>query len=212
MVYTTTLRYTDRATKARFIASKYAPILRESVLDVGCDEGQLGRELQKTGSPGVRYVGVDMNDRADVVHDLERSPLPFAEQEFETVICADVLEHLEHLHAAFDELCRVAKSRVVISLPNPLRNLLLAIAAGSRGALKYYGLPIEAPRDRHRWFFGAEEAESFVRARAVMNGFGVEQIDFEEKGCPEWIGAAGDNVIGSKNATHGTMWAVLARR
>ncbi len=150
--------YTDRASKARYIATKYAPILSTSVLDVGCDQRQMLAHLPK----GVRYTGLDIAPPADVVINLDTPgiTLPCADQEFDTVMACDVLEHLERIHAIFDEFCRVAAQRVIISLPNPAHNFVDALTADGGGRLKFYGLPVDAPKDRHRWFFGAEEART----------------------------------------------------
>ncbi len=206
--YHTAQRYTDRTGKAAYIAGKYAPILVGRVLDVGCDQRQLRSHLPAAAG----YHGVDMNPAADTVLNLEEQNLPFDDGAFDTVICADVLEHLERLHGVFDELCRVSKSRVIISLPNPVRNLMLAIAQGSQGNLKYYGLPVDKPADRHKWFFGAEEAAHFLKARGDRNGFDVEQIDVEETYCPPWLGTDGADRLNSHNCRGGTTWCVLKRR
>jgi SAM-dependent methyltransferase len=211
--YPPPFRYTDRLGKARYIAQKYAPILTAGVLDVGCDRKQLLEHLPTS----VRYIGVDVCPGADVIVDLDRRPepgeraLPFEDGAFDTVIAADVLEHLERIHAIFDEICRVSSARVIISLPNPVRNFVLAAAEGSQGRLKFYGLPVDPPADRHRWFFGADEAEKFLRERGARNGFTVEQLDVEEHGCPAWNSAEGKNLFSSRNVTHGTTWCVLRR-
>jgi 2-polyprenyl-3-methyl-5-hydroxy-6-metoxy-1,4-benzoquinol methylase len=205
--YRTEVRYTDRLSKASYIADKYAAILTGSVLDVGCDRAPL-RSLVANPS---RYAGVDIRPDADIVADLDKQDLPLADRSFDTVVCTDVLEHLERCHAVFDELCRVSRSRVIVSLPNPLRNLLMAISEGSGGRLKYYGLPVDPPRDRHRWFFGFEEAAEFLRERGGRAGFLIEQLDSEEGGCPSWRGRGGDDLLGSRNVRAGTLWCVLAR-
>ena len=62
-----------------------------------------------------------------------------------------------------------------------------------------------------RWFFGADEAEKFLRERGARNGFTVEQLDVEEHGCPAWNSAEGKNLFASRNVTHGTTWCVLRR-
>ncbi|MDX2132027.1 MAG: methyltransferase domain-containing protein [Planctomycetota bacterium] len=204
--YATAYRYTDRETKARYIAEKYAPILHGSVLDVGCDKAPL-RAL--VASPS-RYTGVDMAPGSDIVLNLDASPLPLANRSYDTVVCTDVLEHLERCHGVFDELCRVANGHVVVSLPNPVRCLLDALRDGAKGRLKYYGLPSQPPPDRHRWFFGAEDARAFVETGAARNGFDVEQMDFESVGNLSWI-VNGTDVMDSLNLRLGTMWAVLRR-
>lgn len=200
--------YTDRAGKAAYIATKYAPILAGSVLDVGCDERQLARLLPA----GATYFGIDMNPKADLRVDLEAGPLPFADASFDTVIAADVLEHLEQIHAVFDELCRVARHRVIISLPNPVMSFLHALAQGWTGTFKYYGLPLDRPADRHRWFFGSEEAERFVRERGARNGLIAEQIDFEDyPEPPPYFSRSGRPLTAGPSFNRGTMWAVLAK-
>lgn len=206
--YRTSLRYTDRAGKALYIADKYAPILIGSVLDVGCDAAPLRRLVHEPG----KYVGVDFQPGADVVVDLDKEDLPFADRQFDTVLCTDVLEHLERCHAVMDGLCRVARRHVIVSLPNPLRNLMLGLYYdGSGGRLKYYGLPVERPADRHRWFFGREEASDFLRERAGKNGFEVEQLDSEDGPCPVWRDEQGRNVLDHPNLKGGTIWCVLRR-
>ena len=207
-LYRTDLTYADRAQKAAYIADKYGAILAGSVLDVGCDRSPL-RVL--VGTP-TAYVGVDIDADADVSIDLDKADLPVAAQGFDTVVCTDVLEHLERCHAVFDELCRVARRHVIVSLPNPLRNLLIEVTRGSAGRLKYYGLPVDRPADRHRWFFGFEEAAEFLRVRGGRAGFEVEQLDCEEGGCPSWRGRDGRDYLASANVRAGTLWCVLRRR
>lgn len=205
--YATALRYTDRATKALYVADKYCSILKSTVLDVGCDRKQLSLHLPQSAV----YTGVDLNDAADIVINLDRQDLPFEDGRFETVVCTDVLEHLERLHAVFDELCRVSKGHVIVSLPNPVRTFALAALEGSQGRLKYYGLPVDAPVDRHRWFFGYEEAVAFIRGRAERNGWRVQQIDVSEHGLPPILDEGGRAILNGPNAVMGTIWGVLER-
>lgn len=200
--------YSDRATKAAWIARTFQPVLRGRILDVGSDDGRLGDEMT---DPGVSYIGVDLNPRADVVLDLDLADLPFEDRSFDCVVCTDVLEHLARPHEVFDELCRVSADAVIVSLPNSVRNMLLAILEGSAGHLKHYGLAADPPDDRHKWFFGFEDAARFVRERARRCGFGVEQLDAEDDKGPYWIGPGGADLLESPNVRLGTMWAVLRR-
>jgi SAM-dependent methyltransferase len=200
--------YADRPGKARYIATKYASALTGGVLDVGCDQRQLAALL----APGTRYVGLDIGPAADVRHDLESGPLPFADQSFDAVIAADVLEHLERAHATLDELCRVARTWVIIALPNPALNFLHALAAGTIDRFKYYGLPVDAPQDRHRWFFTSADAEAFTTTRAARNGFAIAQLDFEPYPAPPpYFSRSGRLLTQSPALLRGTMWAALRR-
>ena len=210
--FKTGFKYNDRRSKALYIAQKYAPLLVGSVLDVGCDEAPLRKLVHQPQN----YKGVDIREGADVILNLDKDNLPFADGSFETVLCTDVLEHLERAHEIFDELCRVSSGHIIISLPNPLRNLLMCLweTAGGpdTGRIKYYGLPLDKPADRHRWFFGAEEAADFLRERGQRNGFDILQLDFEEGGCPSWRNREGIDVLNHPNIRLGTLWCVLARR
>ena len=204
----TDFRYTDRAGKASYIASKYAPLFATSVLDVGCDQKQLAGAI----GPGVKYVGVDMNAAADVVVDLEHGKLPFVSRSFETVIAADVLEHLDATHAVFDELCRVADRWVIASLPNPYRNFLMELARQGVSTFKYYGLGPVRPVDRHKWFFGGDDAIAYFEGCAARNGFVVEQIDAEEIGWPAEVRAMLPGLTPTNQLAAGTIWCVLSRQ
>lgn len=206
--YKTSTRYTDRDGKARYIASEYAPLLTGSVLDVGCDTARLRRLVTHPDM----YVGVDLtrDGGADFALDLDREALPFADRSFDTVLCTDVLEHLDRAHAVLDDLCRVAGSRVVVSLPNPLRTMLETLLTGGTSA-KFYGMPVERPTDRHRWFMNATEAAAFVEARGRAAGFAVEQLDFEEGTPRDWKLPQGANIFDHPAVKPGTMWCVLRR-
>ena len=50
--------------------------------------------------------------------------------------------------------------------------------------MKFYSLPpqLPHPHDRHKWFYGAHEAERFLLERGKMNGMKVIQMDREERG------------------------------
>lgn len=205
--YSTDFRYTDRLSKARYIALKYAPLLAGRVLDVGCDEAPLRTQLP----PEASYIGLDINPAADVVVDLDRDDLPFDDRSFDTVVCTDVLEHLERCHAVFDELCRVSASHVIVSLPNPVRAFILELFAGASGRLKHYGLPVDPPADRHRWFFGHEDAARFLTERGRRRGFSIEQLDTEATGCCYWLGPDGTDLLDHPNIHEGTTWCVLRR-
>ncbi|MCB9845775.1 MAG: class I SAM-dependent methyltransferase [Phycisphaeraceae bacterium] len=200
--------YADRATKARYVADRFAQILRGRILDVGCDQRRLAAHLDS----GAEYVGVDLAPGADVVLNLDREDLPFPDRTFDCVVCTDVLEHLDRAHRVFDELCRVGSDRIVISLPNPARNFANALFAGRRGRLKFYGLPVEPPEDRHRWLFGFDDAAEFVTTRACACGYAVEFLDAEDVGCVYWMGRDGLDVLDDPNLTHGTLWSVLRRK
>ena len=95
----------------------------------------------------------------------------------------DTLEHLDNLHMVFDELCRVTKRYLIISLPNPWAGFMGMLRGGyykrTELPMKFYNLPLAPPLDRHKWFYGIHEAERFFKERGRMNGMEVLQIDRE---------------------------------
>jgi SAM-dependent methyltransferase len=179
------VRFARRSDRPHYLARRYAALLVGRVLDVGCDEAVL-RAYCRSGS----YVGLDKTGAADVHQDLARDGrLPFAEQSFDTVVCWDVLEHLDEPHALFDELARVTRAHLLVSLPNTWNAARKQLRRG-HGAIEHYGLPAEPPADRHRWFFNLSEAEAFLRSRAARAGFEVRELCALEKPRPWFVRAA----------------------
>ena len=200
-----------RQERIAYVARRFAPLLRGRVLDVGCDQATLHDLL-----PGLDYTGVDRAAPADPVQDLDRDPiLPFPERSFQCVLCIDVLEHLEHLHTVFAELVRVCDGNAVISWHNCWVNARRPITRG-RGSFSHYGLPLEPPGDRHKWFFSLSEAWDFVRHHEARLPYRIAEAFVTEKPRPlplrllrrlRWPRqAAYDN-----RYSH-TLWTVLARR
>lgn len=182
---TTYVEFETRQDRPRFLSQRYPEILRGRVLDVGCDRAVL-RGFCAQGS----YVGIDLSEEADVRQDLMADGrLPFAEGAFDAVVCTDVLEHLENLHQLFDELVRVAKTHLLVTLPNNWNSARRRLQRGT-GAIAHYGLPLERPVDRHRWFFGFSEAEGFLRGQAQRHGLVIAELRALEKPRPVLVRAA----------------------
>lgn len=220
MKFQTAKSYTDRQSKAAYVHDKFRTILTGSVLDVGADQCYLKDLLP----PGARYVGVGMGGSPDIEVDLEKQILPFADNEFDCVLCLDVLEHLDNTHKTFDELCRVSRRHVIISLPNSYRDFLGMMFGRAQDRavnFKYYGLPVDRPMDRHKWFFSNSDAESYVRGRAAANGMSIVQIDSEGSGPPKTFtsfakravlkGASLVMAVKASDLYHKTLWAVLEK-
>jgi SAM-dependent methyltransferase len=99
-----------------------ADIEGAGVCDVGCGTGYLLRRIKRE-RPDIRCDGVDL-----VVLDTSADPgitlkqaliekLPFADGEFDSVVCTHVLEHILDYRAALSELRRIAGRRLIIVVP-----------------------------------------------------------------------------------------------
>jgi SAM-dependent methyltransferase len=125
-IFHTKYEYKDRETKAKYVWLKYRPILKGKILDVGADECYLRQYLDNPAS----YLGIGLGGNPDQKVDLERESIPFPDNSFGCVLCLDVLEHLDNIHKVFDELCRVSRRYVVISLPNPWASFWSILRSG----------------------------------------------------------------------------------
>lgn len=180
MRFHTDFKYTSRKDKPEYVWRKYGEILRGRILDVGADECGLRKFLLK----GTEYTGIGLGGSVDVEIDLEKEKLPYDDNIFDCVLCLDVLEHLDNLHEVFDELCRVTREYLIISLPNPWASFMAMLRWGyyrhAEITMKFHNLPTESPIGRHKWFYGAYEAERFLKERGKMNGMEVLQMDREK--------------------------------
>ncbi len=132
---------------------------KTKILDVGCDEAPLRKLVGKQN-----YTGIDFIGNPDLKINLEEiKKLPFKAQAFDTVICIEVLEHLDNLHLISKDIFRVSGNNVLISLPNAWRDARVKIRRG-KGSIAHYGLPLEKPLDRHKWFFTTQEAIDFLKS------------------------------------------------
>lgn len=101
-------------------------LLPGPVCDVGCGTGYLLDQLvRRTAREPAQFTGVDFQLEAGIAArnpgmrfleaDIER--LPFADREFDTVICTHVLEHVLHIDRTIAELRRVTRRRLLVIVP-----------------------------------------------------------------------------------------------
>ncbi len=171
-------KYYSREERAIYIKQHFCNYLLGRVLDVGSGGAGLCSYLS-------RCVSIDINPSVypDVFVNLDKGNLPFVSNSFDCVVCTDVLEHLENIHHLFSELVRVSCRYLIVSLPNNWLEVRTGIYKGSHTrSMKRYGLPVERPFDRHRWFFGYTEAEDFIFGMATRMNLQVLQ-------CKPYFGA-----------------------
>lgn len=209
------LPFTSREERAKFVSVMFKNFINESILDVGCSE----KALKKCISPDIKYVGIDISGDPDFKVDLEKDRLSmFDNNSFHTVVCTEVLEHLDNLYEVFDELCRVSKKYIIISLPNNWLDFKFRLIKNS-GTTKFYGLPLEKPVDRHKWFFNYEEALNFINRRGEKNYFRLKSyfpITFSHYGLINRLfyilfKLYYRNKFGFSNAFFSSLWALMEK-
>lgn len=120
---------------ARFFLNNFDSLLIEeiaqlhptSLLDVGCGEGFTLAKLMDA-QVAKKYEGIEYMDEA-IALGKKLHPnvpitkgdiynLPYKANTFDVVLCSEVLEHLEKPEEALQELKRVSKKYVILSVPN----------------------------------------------------------------------------------------------
>ena len=110
-------------------------IAGQRVLDAGCGPGHYAEELVARGARVVALDGAAamvelartrLGKRAHVVQADLGEPLPFAASEFDLVVCALVIHHLDDREACLREFFRVLRphGRVVVSTQHPTTDWL----------------------------------------------------------------------------------------
>ncbi|HVZ58689.1 MAG TPA: class I SAM-dependent methyltransferase [Patescibacteria group bacterium] len=99
----------------------------QSILDVGCGEGFTLEKLRKA-KIGKNLEGVDYLDLAIKLGKKEHPKLhlkkgsiydlKYKANSFDVVLCSEVLEHVDNPQKGLEELVRVSKKYVVLSVPD----------------------------------------------------------------------------------------------
>ena len=92
------------------------PDANMSVLDVGCGDGALARQIMNR-RPALAFEGVEVVKPATPrmpISLYDGNTLPCGDGAFDVVLCADMLHHTTAPFDLLREACRVAKSYVVV--------------------------------------------------------------------------------------------------
>jgi 2-polyprenyl-3-methyl-5-hydroxy-6-metoxy-1,4-benzoquinol methylase len=97
----------------------------ESLLDAGCGEGEALKRLSPVLPSHVEGFDVDpqcvffCQERYEKYYFTQQNiySLPWRDNEFDVVLCLEVLEHLERPDEALHELLRVSRLSVILSVP-----------------------------------------------------------------------------------------------
>ncbi len=154
--------YSDREDRNRFAAEYIINYQFDNILNVGGGgQRHLEKQISNLGSKK-KIFEIDMEGEADLTLNMDKiDKLPFSNEAFDICCAFDVLEHLENFHLVNNELFRVSKNFVLISLPNSAFEIFPNVFKNNpqqrpdmnRGTYsKYYGIPLQIPNDRHRWW------------------------------------------------------------
>jgi hypothetical protein len=168
---------------SKLISKKFPEV--KKILNIG---GGGKRHLKKFLDNEIETFEVDIVGDNDLNINLDKiCRLPLNDNQFDTVIALDVLEHLENFHIILDEMKRVTSSLIFLSLPNCSELFLNIIFNKKRFNekegyyMKYYGLPIKYPEDRHRWFCTIKDYEIFFFNYSKINNLEVNFISRVKK-------------------------------
>jgi SAM-dependent methyltransferase len=138
------------------------------ILEIGKGNGFFSDYMKKNGY-NVATCDFDKNLQPDIVADVRS--LPLTDASFDLVTAFEVLEHLpfEDVPKALAELARVAKKRVILSLPYR--------STGLEWVLKFPGI---------RTIFGRPLLSLFLRIPLKFGGIKVSRQHFWEIDCWQW--------------------------
>lgn len=160
--------------KARVdIVLKYAG---RRILDVGCSSGAYVRLLR---NKGYEAYGLDLlpdkewQDEYKTIFQIgDICCLPYKDDSFDTVIAFEVLEHVENVNFALEELHRVCRNNIIISVPNCFQQQVFKVS----------GLAYHHWIDRtHVQFF----TENTLKDILTKNGFSIEVLKYINPVIPE---------------------------
>lgn len=96
----------------------------KNIIEVGCNEGFVSRALQENGAANVVPVDYDpaMVKKSQELFGLPAiegniMSLPFEDQSFDIALGCEVLEHIFNPFKGLSELFRVAREKVIITVP-----------------------------------------------------------------------------------------------
>lgn len=122
------------------------------VIELGCGNSK---------TPGA--IGVDFNPKtqADIIHDLDVFPYPFADNYADRIICKDVLEHVEHFVNVMEEIWRISKPGCEVEISGPFMS-----------SVNYFSDPT------HRRSFTSRSFDYFIRDSEARR-YSYSPVEFE---------------------------------
>jgi len=130
--------------------------MAEKMLELGC-----GRS-KRAGAVGVDILA---DSDADVIHDLDVYPYPFRDNEWDRILCFDVLEHVERFVPCVEEIWRIARPGALIEVTGPFMS-----------SVNYFSDPT------HRRAFTSRTFDYFIEGTPAFR-YGYSRARFRLKAC-----------------------------
>lgn len=92
--------------------------LRGRILDLGGDSRSQYRNLFQ-GDFSITTINISKDSGADIIHDLEKAPLPASTESFDGVLLINVIEHIYNVQQLLRESFRVIKPGGIIVIAVP---------------------------------------------------------------------------------------------
>jgi len=178
--------YFERWTSYWYQLSGVFSLSPESVLVIGKGDGLVVDFLKKEGIE-VKTLDNDAALSPDILASVEQMPL--ADNSFDCVLCAEVLEHLpfQKFDTCLWEIKRVVRKKVILSLPHfgPPFKLSFKIPFLRE---KKYAIKLPFPLKKrigkeHHWEIGRKGFSASKIRRLIKNNFKIEReyVPFENQ-------------------------------
>ena len=215
--------YKTRLERTKFSIEKLLPINNDdTILSVGGGGENYLSTILDNFNIKAQGVEIDIAGNPDYKINLEKiDKLPFKNNEFSFLILNDIIEHIENFHLVLNESFRIAKKKLIISLPIPSNDFVLIIKSKKYnpplkdGGLynKFYGLPHETPIDRHKWWFTHEDALAFFDNYEKINNCEISTFTdfFKPAGIQNKLAKLFLSKRLYKNFFHNAVWFIIEK-
>ena len=95
--------------------------MKKKILVLGCGKDKYTLFNKRTYSKSFEVIGLDKIKlpTVDVIHDLEKTPLPFKDNFFDEVHANHILEHIANFVPLMHEIWRITKSKGIVKIKVP---------------------------------------------------------------------------------------------
>lgn len=178
------------------VTQSFIPAEVNSILDLGCGDGAITNQFAEKGfnvfSADFSSAAIQFAKGKRVISNV--NDVPFANQQFDAVVCAETIEHLPEgvYEKALSEIERITKQYIIISTPNQEYLPDSNIRCGKCGNLFHRNLHTRSlDRNTHKTLFQNFELIKTIGVRAWYQSPFV--VNFQQKNLKTYT--PGRNII-----------------